>query len=207
MPSKIDIERDYEAYRLHVEYGFSKSEIARRLEISRPTVREALKRVTEQKAADNSPDMRRMRVQLTDQYRTTFRLAREGYDRSCEQAETETTTTTEGHTDKKGDLLDPTTTTSKTLRGQAGDPAFIAQMNNALKGIRDIHGIDEPKKIESTHTSVSVAIQSKLQHVLLHAPPELLEYLGGIGAAVDEPVTAESRVLSHEGAPDSHDGD
>lgn len=84
-----------------------------------------------------SPDRLRQKLLTHARYEHIWEQANRGWLRSLKDSVTQ-----KDKSDKDGGSNETIT------KGQAGDPAFLAQMNGALKGIRELWGLDETDKID-----------------------------------------------------------
>lgn len=88
-----------------------------------------------------SPDRLRQKLLTHARYEHIWEQANRGWLRSLKDSVTQ-----KDKSDKDGSSKETIT------KGQAGDPAFLAQMNGALKGIRELWGLDDPVKKDVSGT-------------------------------------------------------
>jgi len=124
--------------------GYSRQEIAQRVGVSRTTIRRWLQELRQEHAARAVVDTAQMIAETIKRYNSIYREAMKAWRRS--QAERQVRMAEESGGDGSGGR----TRKKKSIRSEvrAGDPAFLAKAMEALKAIRQIKGLDAPRRTE-----------------------------------------------------------
>jgi hypothetical protein len=121
-------------YELACEGRTSQAAIAKQFKLTQQRVSQICQRVDQWLAPQIADQVLGLKVRHTQRLEAICRQAMQGYIRSQESAVSETVT-------DDGDRR----TVTKATRGQAGNPAFLAQARGALDDIRRIWGANEPE--------------------------------------------------------------
>lgn len=155
VPSKeVSRENEREAWRLR-QLGWTQRRIAAHLGISQPGVWDMLDRVEENLAAEFREHAEKVKARQTAILEQTLEETLEDWRRSREDHVTEVTVkgkvTGKGGRGKEGAEKDESRAqVTRTVEGQTGNPALIAQARGTMADIRSIWGLDAPKKQEHT---------------------------------------------------------
>jgi DNA-binding CsgD family transcriptional regulator len=152
-PTEVTAERERRAWELRVK-GLTQGQIADQLDISQQGVSEILRRVEKRVLAELSASVAELKARQTAQLEYVYREAIAAWERSLRNAKSVETTTEPAKSDDPavgvdgGSKAGPTTTrTKRTVKGQSGNPALLAQALAALADIRAIWGAEAPRKL------------------------------------------------------------
>ena len=113
------------AQHLKDDYGF---------DVTQQTVSNDLKALDRLWRSSAIDEIDKCKKEIAAQYRYIYQQALTAWELSLEDAEETTTGGKDGITEK--------------VKGQSGNPALLAQAQAALKAIREMFGVDAPKKID-----------------------------------------------------------
>jgi predicted transcriptional regulator len=140
------IVRDQEMWEKRL-LGWSQQQIADHLNVSQPLVSSTLDRIEKRLHAEFVAQAEEVKARQTAQLEEVYRKALEQWERSCEDAEQVTTVTGLAKATEQGYVPLPDRET-RTVKGQSGNPALLAQALDALAAIRKIWGLDAAQKQE-----------------------------------------------------------
>lgn len=164
VPKEVTAERESKAWAMRQKM-MTEAQIAQELGITQPAVSVMLKRIASRMATELSGKVQELKATQTGQLEYIAAEALAGWERSKLNAEMLRTVTEEVALKSEVETLDDDgqpvrrkkvilpvakTTTTKTVEGQAGDPRFLDQARGALGDIRDIWGLESPKKTDIT---------------------------------------------------------
>jgi predicted transcriptional regulator len=146
---EVSREREREAWRLR-QQGWTQQRIADRLEVTHQAVDVMLSRIEKRLAAEFREQAEQMKGRQTAVLEQILDEALEQWRRSTEDAVTEVTVkgkvTGKGGKGKEGtDKDESRAQVTRTVEGQTGNPALLAQARGALADIRSIWGLDAQK--------------------------------------------------------------
>lgn len=183
-PSReVTRERERRAWELR-QKSWTEQRIADALGIDQATVSRMLRRVEDKLAKEFAAGAERIKAQHTARLEHIADEAYQAWERSQENAETETVVnevvSLQGTEETLDDEQQPVrvkkcvvpadkATTTRTSKGQAGDPRFLDQARGALADIRDIWGVESPKRTDVTSDGkpihvVGYEIMAPVQH-------------------------------------------
>lgn len=140
---RADVARLYLQGRRQVDIasavGVNQSTVSRDLDHLRREWQADAKRSIDQRAAEELARIDRIEA-----------TAWEAWERSCRDAEALHAETVRGRADKHGKPLPELQRTSKTVKGQAGDPRFLERVGWCVERRCKILGLDAPEKHEHT---------------------------------------------------------
>ena len=124
------------------QQGFSYAEIAKRFAVSKSTIANWLRELGRAHAAGNPESTVKWIAEITDRYEKIYREAIGAWHRS--QAEKQVRMVEESGGGNGG------TKKRKSIRseGRTGDAAYLGKAMDALKAIREIKGLDAPRRTE-----------------------------------------------------------
>lgn len=138
--------REAEAWRLRVE-GATQASIAARLGVSQSAVSQMLAKAERQFHAELIEQAAEIKARQTAQLEALYESLVEQWRRSCEDSERTQTIAGLAKATETGYIELPDRKT-RTVEGQSGNPALIAQALAAQAAIRAIWGLEAPKKQE-----------------------------------------------------------
>lgn len=147
--TEVTREREREAWRLR-QQGWTQQRIADRLEVTHQAVDVMLFRIEKRLAAEFREHAEEMKARQTAVLEQVMDEALEQWRRSTEDAVTEVTVKGKV-TGKSGKGKDDApkdesrAQVTRTVEGQTGNPALLAQARGALADIRSIWGLDSSK--------------------------------------------------------------
>lgn len=138
-PRQVTRDRERRAWELRVTQFQTEQQIADALGIDTSTVCRMLQRLEKRLAKTFEGQAAEIKAEQTAQLQHIAQEAIRAWERSQQDAEIERTVS-----GPQG----ATTTTER--RGQVGDSRFLDQVRGALEDIRDIWGLDAPKRTDVT---------------------------------------------------------
>lgn len=171
-PKEVTRDNEREAWLLRKQ-GWTQERIAGRLGLSQQAVCTMLARIEKKLAAEFRDQAEEIKARQTALLETLADEVLTQWRRSCEEAFTEVTVKgkTTGGKGKSGAENDQSKAQITTTReAQSGNPALIAQARGTLADIRDIWGLDAPKKNE--HTGAAGEPLSTVTEVIVHLQRE-----------------------------------
>ena len=181
------LERRHQVIRLYCQ-GVYQSEIARLVGVDTATVCRDLQALHEEWKAEHAEALERRKAEQLAKIDHEETVAWEAWERSCQDAESEDTVTVSGRTTKDGAALPDLTRTTRSRKGQAGDPRFLERVSWCIeqrckllrlypeKTIRHRHGgdPDAPPVSISLEAFKALPVEEKLrvlnERLLLPAP-------------------------------------
>lgn len=143
-------ENERRAWELRLQ-GWTERRIGDELGVHRSTVGKMLQRMEKRLAAEFRDHAEEVKARQTGRLERLFEELVEQWRRSCEDGVTETTVEGRCQVDKTtGEIVPLPTETRRTVSGQSGNPALLAQALKALADIRAIWGLDAPKRTDVT---------------------------------------------------------
>jgi len=166
--------------------GLRTPAIAKKLELSERTVRQWLEEMRKGWAEMNMAETGPLIVQTTARYEHIFREAMAAWWRSVEGDSSE------------NDAVDQQSTTAKPARKpQLGSAIFLARAMEALKGIREIRGLDAPRRTEITGPSGGPIELAAITGESLQKMSS--EQLDGLGQSIDDHIRGLELEARHQG--------
>lgn len=129
--------------------GWTQARIGQKLGLSQPAVFADLEVVRQEWRASAVMAMDQRKSQELAKLDRVEAVAWEAWERSCQQAETLFAETIKGRVDKEGKPLPELQKTSKTLKGQVGDPRFLERVGWCIERRCKILGMDAPERNEN----------------------------------------------------------
>jgi DNA-binding MarR family transcriptional regulator len=140
------IVRDQEIWEKRL-LGWSQQQIADHLNVDQSLISRTLDRIEKRLHTEFVAQAEEVKARQTAQLEEVYRKALEQWERSCEDAEQVTTVTGLAKATEHGYVELPDRET-RTVKGQSGNPALLAQALDALAAIRKIWGLDAAAKQE-----------------------------------------------------------
>ena len=112
--------------------------------MSQPTICEDLKVVRQQWLESSLMDFNELKARELEKLDLLEREAYRGWYRSLRDAET---AKTKGAADADGEMDTPQEVET-TVKGQAGDPRFLAEIRHCIESRRKLLGLDAPQQVE-----------------------------------------------------------
>lgn len=130
-------------WRLYVEAGLTMQQVAEELAITKGAVSKALKRAETIGLEALKGKVEHHKLRTLERLEWAWRTSQAAWERSCEGSTSKTSSTTE-----RGE----SSVRKATIRtdDRPGDPRYMAQALDALKGIRELLGLDAPTKLQIT---------------------------------------------------------
>lgn len=158
--------REQEAWEFRAK-GWTHSRIAERMGLTRQAIGVILARSADAEHAEMLANQDRVKATQTATLEYLVNEAMDAWERS--QLDAETKKTTEEEVKLEGATIRGSQTkTERWSKGQSGDPRFLAEARQALASIREIWGVDAPKK--SDVTSAGQPMPAPLQFVEVVRP-------------------------------------
>ena len=139
--------REMEVWRLRVLQNLSQAEVAERVGLSQQAVSKILSRLQERFAAEFVEQVKAHKEEHTAVLQQVASEALEQWRRSCEDGVSVATVTGRVKATEGGVFELPDQVT-RTVAGQCGNAALLAQARGALADIRAIWGAEAPKRAE-----------------------------------------------------------
>jgi predicted transcriptional regulator len=162
IPKEVTAERERKAWKLR-QKCWTEARIAEELDLTQQAVSAILRRVEKRLSAQFQSRAEEIKAAQTAQLEYLADQALQAWERSQEDAEGARTVTEAVELKTNEETLDDENTpirrkqvlvpaekitTTRTSEGQSGDPRFLAEARNALSEIRDIWGLNAPKKTD-----------------------------------------------------------
>lgn len=189
-------QREQDIWRLRVS-GLTQLEIADRMQMTQGAVSQALKRLGERYGREFVEEQRQVKLQQTAILEQTASEAFTQWRRSCEDAVSEVTVKGKTEGGEKGGQNRAQVT--RTIEGQSGNPALLAQARGALSDIREIWGMNAPARLEASgpgggpvaaFSEIIVQLAPQSQETPAEALPDALTEDGAGGLVIDLPAPA-----------------
>jgi hypothetical protein len=146
--ARAELER--RAWELRVTHCWKTQAIADELGVSRSTVCRMLRQVNERLAAEFREQLEALRVEQTEQHMAIAEQALAAWQRSLQVAETTTVTGGRATVSREGDLVPLPDQVVQQRREQSGNAALLTNALKALAAIRDIWGLNAPRRQDIT---------------------------------------------------------
>ena len=160
LPAEVYRQRERTAWTLRTERRWTQQQIADELGIKQPSVCRILKRVRVRAEAELTEEAKQQTLEQVASLEHIAKEAMLAWGASKETARTVTRTRDEAPVldrtgtpkkDRDGEpLLAVSERTVTTVRAQSGNAAYLQRVMDALEDIRDILGIEAPRKIAPT---------------------------------------------------------
>lgn len=131
--------RRQEVARLYLQ-GKYQSEIAAICKVSQPQIHRDLQAIDKERRAAAVADLSEKRTRTEEVLLLVQREAWGGWQRSCEPAEVSLTKAVDGDRARREASL--------RKEGQAGDATFLAVVRQCEADLRELHGLDAPKRFK-----------------------------------------------------------
>ncbi len=143
-------EKDLAEMSLLEAEGWTQRALAAKFGVSQQQIQYDLDLLDKRFLAEQVQNTGRRKRRRHLEYEAIKQKARAGFDRSCQDAETLHAETTTGRVAASGEPLPDHKKTTKTVKGQVGDPAFLAAEQRATEAQVKLWGDDAPVKVSPT---------------------------------------------------------
>jgi predicted transcriptional regulator len=148
VPKEVTAQREVRAWELRQQL-WTQQRIAEELHVRQNTVCEILKRVRKRVFAELQEEISEAKATQTAQLEYLANEAMDAWERS--KLESVVVETIEEQVEVGEKKVPALATRTKTIRrGQSGNPSFLGEVRGALSDIRDIWGIEAPKRTDLT---------------------------------------------------------
>lgn len=127
--------------------------------VTRRTVSRDIIDLDKRVQAESVEVVKSVRDRLLNEYQIIYAEAMAAWERSLEDKQVITNEAIEGLDGKNGQRVK----VQERTEGQSGNPALLAQAQNALKAVADLFGVDEAKRLK-----LDVRIEQELDKTLDH---------------------------------------
>lgn len=159
-------ERRQEVAKLYVR-GYYQAEIADSLGVCRTLICKDLAAIQEEWAKENVQNLNAVKVRELEKLDQIEREAWRAWERSQKDEETTKKTNIElRSSDDAGTVHVPADKTEHTLKGQAGDPRFLDQIQKVIERRCRLLGLDAPTKIDGNVNATFLTREQLAEEIL-----------------------------------------